>query len=169
MNTADFFCTLVGYAHSQVDDAMQGTSTEQFNWAPPGTASPISAIFVHLLSSEDFFLQNILQDSPKLWDQQGWAGKIGVKNIPGFGNDWSEFRRVAVSLETALAYQQLVRASTQAYLHQLTARELERKVQFAGGEHSAADIMFHFCSHTLFHAGEIAILKGIQGARGLTY
>jgi uncharacterized damage-inducible protein DinB len=66
-----------------------------------------------------------------------------------------------------LEYQSAVRAATDAYLSTLTPEELERNVEFAGGERTVADMLLLACSHSLGHNGEIAALKGIQGAKGL--
>jgi hypothetical protein len=169
MDTIEFIRQLVAAVRHQADDSMKDTSVEQFNWTPPGTANPISAIFVHLLNSEDFFVQVIMQEKPRLWEEGGWSEKTGVKNIPGFGNTWDEFKHASLALEPVLGYQQVVRAATDAYLDKLTPDALERKVKFGGGERSVAAMFILLASHTLCHAGEIAALKGVQGGKGLPY
>ena len=55
-----------------------------------------------------------------------------------------------------------------AYLATLTAAELDRKVAFAGGERTVAEMLLLAASQSLSHAGEIAALKGVQGAKGLS-
>lgn len=169
MDTIEFFRQLITDARQQTDAPMQDTTVEQFNWAPPGTASPISAIFIHLLNAEDFFLQNIIQGKPLLWEESGWGDKTGVKNRPGYGGNWDEFKQMTVSMEPVMAYQRVVHAATDAFLEKLTPGELERKVKFAGGERTVASILIQTACHSLGHAGEIAILKGIQGVKGLPY
>ena len=169
MDTIEFICQLVAAAHHQVDDSMKDTTVEQFNWTPPGTANPISAVFVHLLNSEDFFVQNIMQEKSRLWEEGGWSEKTGVNNTPGYGGNWDEFKHGSLALEPVLVYQQAVRAATDSYLDELTQDELERKVKFAGGDRSVADMFILLASHTLCHAGEVAALKGIQGSKGLPY
>ncbi len=169
MEIIEFVHQLIEAAHEQTDDAMKDTTVEQFNWTPPGTANPISAVFIHLLNSEDFFVQNILQEKPRLWEEGGWSEKTGVKNTPGYGDNWDEFKHAFLALDPVLAYQQVVVAATDSYLDKLTPVELERKVKFAGGERTVAAVLILLASHKICHAGEIAILKGIQGSKGLPY
>jgi len=169
MDTIEYLHQLIAAVYKQTDDAMEGLTVEQFNWPPPGTASPISAIFIHLLTSEDFFIQAVMQGRPQLWDQGGWAEKTGIRNTPGYGGNWEEFKHITLAMEPALAYQQAMRAATGSYLEKLTAEEFEGKVKMADWEGTVADVFTLLARHSLSHAGEIAILKGIQGGRGLPY
>jgi hypothetical protein len=169
MDTTEFNCQLIAAVRHQTDASMKDTTVEQFNWTPPGTASPISAIFIHLLNSEDFFIQTIIQGKPKLWEEGGWGEKTCVKNTPDYGGNWDEFKHITLALEPILAYQRAAYAATDSYLDKLTPDELERKVKFAGGEHTVASMVIHTACHTLSHAGEIAVLKGIQGVKGLPF
>jgi hypothetical protein len=169
VDTVEYTRQLIAFAHNLVDDSMSGLTVEQFNWAPPGTANTISAIFIHLLTSEDFFVQEIMQGKSKLWETGGWAKKTGVKAIPDFGTNWDDFKHTSLALEPALAFQQAVWAATGAYRDSLSPKELEREVKFGGGDRSVAGIFVHTSGHTLFHAGEIAILKGVQGGKGLPF
>jgi len=57
--------------------------------------------------------------------------------------------------------------ATDAYLAALTQPELERKVKFAGGERTVADMLILCVAQAQGHMGEIAALKGIQGVKGL--
>jgi len=169
MDTLEFIRRMISAGHHQVDAAMQDTTTEQFNWVPSGTANPISATFIHCLNSEDFFVQEILQGKTRVWEDECCGEKTGVKNTPGYGGNWEEFKHMTVELSPVLDYQQAVRAATDAYLEKLTLEDLDRKVKFAGGERSVADMLILSSSHTLSHAGEIAALKGMQGVKGLPF
>ena len=169
MDTIEFIRQYIAAVRSQTGASMQDITLEQFNWTPPGTASPISAVFVHLLNSEDFFIQTVIQGKPKLWEAGGWGEKTGVKNTPDYGGNWDEFKHMTLALEPVLAYQRVVYDATESYLDKLTPDELERKVKFAGGEHTVAAMILHTTCHTLSHAGEIAALKGIQGVKGLPF
>jgi DinB superfamily len=169
MDTIECIRQFIEAARHQTEASMKDTTVDQFNWTPPGTASPISAVFIHLLVSEDYFFQAVIQGKPKLWEGGYWGKKTRVKNTPDYGGNWEEFKQMTLALEPVLAYQRAVYAATDAYLEKLTPEELERKVQFAGGEHRAADMIIHTTWHSLLHAGEIAVLKGIQGFKGLPY
>jgi len=162
MDTIEFIRQLIAAVRRQTDDAMKDITAEQFNWTPPGNANPISAIFVHFLNSEDAFVQVQMQGKPKLWDEGGWAEKTGVKVPPGYSGGWEEVKNMTLALEPMLAYQQGVRAATEAYLDSLTPGDLDRVVTTARGERSLATIFTILVNHALIHTGEIGALKGIQ-------
>jgi hypothetical protein len=165
MDTIEFIRQLVAAVRSQTDESMKDMTVEQFNWTPPGSANPISAIFVHLLNSEDTFVQTLMQGKPKLWDEGGWAEKTGVKVPPGYSGGWDEVKNMTLALEPILAYQQAVRAATDACLDKLTPAELDRVVKTARGERSVATLFILVVNHSLIHSGEIGALKGIQAGR----
>jgi uncharacterized damage-inducible protein DinB len=167
METKEFIYQMIAAVRRQTDATIKGTTAEQFNWAPPGTANTISATMIHFLNSEDFFVQVILQGKTRLWEQDGWGEKTSVKNTPEIGKNWDEFKHMTLALEPILAYQEAVCEATNAYLDKLTPDELERKVKFANGERSVASMLILLANHTLGHVGEIAALKGVQGGKGL--
>jgi uncharacterized damage-inducible protein DinB len=152
---------------SQIDAAVNDTTDEQFNWPPPGTINPISAVFVHMLISEDYFINTVVQGKSPFWVEQGWDQKTGVQTPPEWGRSWDEFRTAKISVAPVLAYQQAVRVATDTYLADLTAEELERGVEFAGNELPVAEVLTLLVVHSASHAGEIAAVKGMQGLRGL--
>jgi len=169
MDTIEFIRDSIHGAYHQADDVMKDLTTSLFNWVPTGTANPISSILVHYLTSEDFFIQTILQGVPKLWEEGGWSKRTGVENIPGHGGNWDEFKHKTLAMEPMLSYQIAVRTATNSYLEALTFAELDRKVKFAGSEQPTTTILSLLARHIIFHSGEIAVLKGIQGSKGLPY
>ena len=152
---------------STVDMTMRDITFEQFNWAPPGTMNTISASFIHLTSVEDHFIQGILQGKPRVWDAQGWSEKTGVKKTPGIGENWDEFKHLHLQPVNLLEYQKAVWAATDVFLAGLTAEDLDRKVMLGKREMTAAELLIMAIHQSLSHTGEIAALKGIQGAKGL--
>ncbi|MDR3577507.1 MAG: DinB family protein [Anaerolineaceae bacterium] len=169
MDTIEFIRQAIADTHAQVDDSMTGMTEEQFNSVPAGTANPISAVFLHCLNSEDFFIQKVIQDQPRLWEAQGWGEKTDVTETPGYGGNWEAFKHRTLALQPVLDYQKVVRAATDTYLSKVTPAELERIAKFPGGDRSVAKMLILLITHTLCHAGEIAVLKGIQGVKGLPY
>ena len=165
METIEFIRQLLAAVRRQTDEAMKDMTVGQFNWTPPGTANPISAIFVHFLNSEDAFVQTQMQGKPKLWDAGGWAEKTGVKVPPGYSGGWEEVKNMTLALEPLLAYQQTVRAATDGYLDKLPPGELDRVVKTARGERSVATLFILVVNHALIHSGEIGALKGIQAGK----
>ena len=167
MDTIEFIRQMVAAVRRQTDESMKDMTVEQFNWTPPGTANPISAIFIHFLNSEDAFVQTLMQGKPKLWDEGGWAEKTGVKVLPGYSGGWEEVKNMTLVLEPLLVYQQAVRVATDSYLDKLTPDELDRVVKSARGERSVATMFIHVINHALIHSGEIGALKGIQTGKDL--
>ena len=154
---------------SYVDIEIKDVTEEQFNLVPPGTISPISAILLHTLSSEDFFIQVVLQGKARIWDEQGWLGKVGILAPGGPGSNWEIFKTSKVAIDPVLAYGQAVHNATDAHLAGLTAEDLDRPVSFAGKMISTAEVLMKVIVHTASHAGEIAALKGLQGSKGLPF
>ena len=167
MEILDYMHRQMASTRSTVDMTMKDVTVEQFNWAPPGTMNTISATFIHLTSVEDHFVQGILQGKPRIWDAGGWSEKTGVKKTPGFGENWDEFKHLHLQPADFLKYQKAVWAATDAYMTSLTAEELDRKVKLGPRELTVAELLIMAANQSLSHAGEIAALKGIQGAKGL--
>jgi len=167
MEILDYMHRQMASTRSTVDMTMKDVTVEQFNWAPPGTMNTISATFIHLTSVEDHFVQGILQGKPRIWDAGGWSEKTGVKKTPGFGENWDEFKHLHLGFAPFLEYQKAVWAATDVYMASLTAKDLDRKVKLGPRELTVAELLMLAANQSLSHSGEIAALKGIQGAKGL--
>lgn len=149
------------------DGATSDLTNELLNWTPPGTANPISATLAHIIGGEDLFVQTVIQGKPRIWEAAKWGEKIGVDVLPRPGAGWEEYRGRELSISPFKTYQEVVRAATNSYLETISPEELERGVNFAGRELSVAGVLVMLVIHITEHAGEIATLKGIQGAKGL--
>ena len=158
---------MAGVRHS-VDMVMKNMTPELFNGTAPGTANTISATFIHFMSVEDNFIQKIIQGKPSVWETGGWSQKTGIQKPPGIGEDWSDYKHKQIAIQPLLDYAAAVWAATDAYLATLTPEELDREVKFANGERTVADMLLLSASQSLSHTGEIAALKGVQGAKGLS-
>lgn len=167
MNVIEYIQRETAGVRRSVDRTMKDMTSELFNYAPPGTANTISATFIHFLHDEDHFIQDLIQGKPTVWETGGWSEKTGIQKPPGIGEDWSDFKRRRVDIQPFLDYKAAVWSATDAYLAELTEEDLDRKVNFAGGERTVADILLLSAAQSLSHIGEIAALKGIQGAKGL--
>jgi len=167
MEILDYMHRQMTSVRSTVDMTMKDVTVEQFNWAPPGTMNTISATFIHLTSVEDHFVNGILQGKPRVWDAGGWSGKTGAKKTPGIGESWDEFKHLHLEPAACLEYQKAVWAATDAYMAGLTAQDLDRKVKLGTREMTVAELLMMAANQSLSHSGEIAALKGVQGAKGL--
>jgi hypothetical protein len=167
MNVIEYIQFEVAGTRRAIERTMKDMTPELFNWAPPGTANTISATFTHLMNVEDNFIQMNIQGKPSVWESGGWSKKTGIQKPPSIGEDWSGFKQQQITIQPLLDYKAAVWAATDTYLATLTIEELDRKVKFAGGERTVAEMLILSSSQSHGHTGEIAALKGIQGAKGL--
>jgi len=115
------------------------------------------------------FVQTLIQGQPTLWDAGGWSAKIGLKTPPGGNEGWDEIRETPLALASVLPYQEAVQAATDAYLARLTPEELDRKIDFFGSQQPVAEALAIVIAHDASHAGDIAAVKGVQGAKGYPF
>lgn len=167
MNAVDFFKIELEYLRNQQEGVMEGITEEQFNWSPPGSANPIRATFVHMLATEDYYINQVLSGGERIWVQQGWGQKIGLSAPPSATHPWDEIRAARLSLGTVLAYAKAVREATDTYIQQLTPEELDRQVVLYGRDRIAADVLTRVIEHSALHTGDIAAVRGLQGVKKL--
>jgi hypothetical protein len=167
MEILDYMRRQIANMRRTVDMTMKDVTVEQFNWAPPGTMNTISATFIHFANVEDHFVQGILQGKPSVWEAGGWSEKTGIKKPPSIGESWDEFKNLKLDPADFLEYQKAVWAATDAYMAGLGVEELDRMVKLGLREMTAAELLIMAIHQSLSHSGEIAALKGIQGAKGL--
>jgi uncharacterized damage-inducible protein DinB len=154
----------------RTSDAVTGDLQDgQLTWTPPGTANPIGATLLHAVHSEDAFVRRTIQGKATVFDSGAWAAKLGVVAEAGKGPTWEGMKGKALSVAQVLEYQSLVRAETDSYLASLTPEELDRQVMTFRGEMPVGAVLALYLGHQAHHFGEIAALKGAQGAKGLPF
>jgi hypothetical protein len=144
-------------------------SDAQLNWTPSGTVDSIGIILVHLLADDDFYIQTLLQGQPRLWETAGWGDRLGLTTPPVNDQGWGEIRRTPLTVGPVLGYAHAVRAATDTYLTALSVADLDHQITVDGSERLIADVLAALVRHTMLHLGEIAALKGMQGATGLPF
>lgn len=161
-------------AHDLLEATMQDVTPEQAHWAPPGIANPLGASYIHIVGAEDFILTKVARGAQPLV-MGAFAGKTGVSEPPpppGPGLDeWA--RRVKVDLAQTKEYAQGVYKQTDDWLASLSAADLDKPIDLSGfgmGQQPmhvlAGGIVLQ---HINNHLGEIACLKGLQGAKGYPF
>ena len=158
----------IDHSHEWFTGTLGDLTKEQADYVPPGTAHPISEIIAHVLQTEDFIISGMIQGKPSVWETGGWEQKLGIPNVAmhtqeqarGFQCDYTALR----------PYKEAVYASTKAYLDGASDAELAREVQGPTGPMPVADALTNaLIGNNLAHAGEIAALKGVQGAKGYPF
>jgi uncharacterized damage-inducible protein DinB len=168
VDAKDYIVRQFRWMRRQTDSVLMDVTDEQFNWVPPGSVSPIRSIFLHMLTIEDAYVQQAFLNKPRLWDEQGWDDKIGSR-APWRGENWDDLKDTYLTLEQVAEFQLVVREATTAFIQALTEQELDRRIEFEGSQRRVADVLSMLVVHNLSHAGEIAALKGVQGAAGLSF
>jgi hypothetical protein len=159
-------------AHDVLEGTMQGVTSEQAHWTPPGKANPLGATCVHIAVSEDGIINGMFKGGAPLFAST-WAGKTGASEMPpmpGPGEDglppWDEWARgVKVDLPALHAYSQAVFAASDEYMATLNDEALDQSM----GQYTLGSFLSVLVSNVNWHTGEIACLKGLQGAKGYPF
>lgn len=164
-------------AHTLLEATMDGVGPAQAHWLPPGKANSLAASYAHLIIEEDDTINAVLRGRSPLCATIG-ADRMGVSETPllisaggkqALGWDgWA--RHVRVDLPVLRDYARAVYAASDEYLATLAVAELDRTLdlsEFGLGEQTVDWIVTEFViGHVNQHCGEIACLKGLQGAKG---
>ena len=165
---------IVRDARQVLDGTIADVTQAQVDFIPPGIANPLGATYAHVVCSEDMVVQGMFRQSAPLF-ASSWAARTGLSEpMPLPGPDWPNYaawtRRVKVDLAGVRAYAQAVAAETDSWIAGLSDSELDRPIDLTGaglGQHTLdSAIALLVANHLGTETGEIAVLKGIQGARG---
>jgi hypothetical protein len=166
------------HAHRFLEATVADVTPEQAQWVPPGTANPLGATYAHIVTSEDMLVNVLLQGGAPLFAIT-WAGKTGLsERMPIPGPEWEQYgawaRRVQVDLPALHQYAAAIYANTDAYLATLTTEDMDRPIDMTRlGLGAPASLAWVLAQTGVAHlhniCGEIAVLKGIQGAIGYRY
>jgi hypothetical protein len=146
---------------------------EQADWQPPGIANPIGATYWHALSGADHVVYRWCRGEAPLTETEHWEEKVLAVSAPEpeHGGDWLAYMRaIRVDLPAAHAYAQALSESFHAWLASLTSEDLNRRIETPIQEYALGELLEVFVIwHLNAHCGEIAALKGCQGAKGYPF
>lgn len=156
------------FAHRWLEDTLSDVHEDLAHWQPAGRPHPIGSQYVHVITTEDFTIRNVLQGAPPLMATT-FAGKAGFSAPPPQGNrdDWAKI--VRVDMRATHRYAQAVYEATEGYLSALTDPDLHRSLDltFLGyGQQSVAFVLDLLILNIYSHSGEISCLKGLNGLQG---
>jgi DinB superfamily len=154
-----------------MESTMADVENAHAHWVPPGKALPLGALYVHVLTAEDFFIQGLLKGGAPLWDSS-WKGNMGLSEPrPPRGQPWEDWaRRVRIDMPKLREYAKAVFAATDAYVDSLSEGDLEKEIQFNERKIRLAGFFLGvMCTHCANHTGEISTLKGLQGLKGYPF
>ncbi len=150
-------------AHDALEGILSDVEPEQVHWVPPGTATPIGALYVHIVYGEDALLNNLLRQHPALMTG-ALADRTGLSSPPP--RPWDEWARtMRMDLPAFRECAKAVYAQTDEYLAGIEASDLDDEIR-AWSLFTRASFLTLMLGHVYEHAGEIACLKGLQGGKG---
>jgi len=168
MDATTYLKTQIDSMRYILDSALKSINDDHVAWTPPGALSPIGVIWLHTIAAEDSFI-SILSKQPSLWKTEGWAETFGLEKPPNIGEDWNAYEQGRLMIENLRAYTQAVQKQTDNHLASITDDVLDEEIKFFTESDPKASVWALLVSHALEHAGEIAAIKGMQGAKGLPF
>jgi hypothetical protein len=173
MNTVELLQYSLGNAFGILGQVTADLTQEQADWQPPGIANPIGATYWHCLSSADYVGHKWCMGQKPLSERAGWRERALTVSVPEpeHGGDWLAYMRaIRVDLAALHEYAQAVAGALQGWLGPIPPEELARKIESPIGELDLGQLLETFVIwHINAHCGEIAALKGCQGARGYLF
>jgi hypothetical protein len=165
-----------------VDRTIEGLTKEELAWHPRSDANSIGLILFHMARSEDTFVNARIQGKQSVWESGKWYVKFNKAMTDGGAHYTAEQVAgfVVPEIKDLQAYADAVRKETTGYLKDVTAKELDRKVELPPMPHAQnADgksappprapfepivgLMLQFTvAHLSQHAGEISYIRGLK-------
>ncbi len=171
MNAIEIHREGLRWAYDLLEMVMADVTPEMAHTQPPGIANPLAAIYAHAIIDLDAIPNMVLHGQPARY-QTDWSGKTGISEVQ-WQSDLAWARRVRVDLPAAKAYGAAMFEAADAWLSKLDEAALAREVDLTGvgmGVHPVSwCISALITSHLNNMAGEISVLKGIQGAKGYPF
>jgi hypothetical protein len=173
VNTVELLQYSLGNAIGILRQVTADLTQDQADWQPPGMANPIGATYWHAVSSVDYIINVWCRNQKPLSETAGWREKVLSQSVPEpeHGGDWRSYMR-AIRVDLPVMHQYLSTVSTVAkdWLASLTSDALEEVLETPVGELNSGQVLEVFVIwHINAHCGEIAALKGCQGAKGYPF
>ena len=171
MNTTESIHDGFQWASKLLEMIMADVTPEQANWSPPGMANPLGATYAHAVCSADAIVQSMIKGEAPLFTTT-WVGKTGVSQ-PQLGSTFEWARQLKVDLPALRQYAQAVYRNAENCLQSLPESELDRELDLSGvglGKRTLNWVIHALLiAHLNNMAGEISVLKGIQGGKGYPF
>jgi len=171
MNTIEVIQFSLNTAFGILRQVTADLTQEQADWMPPGIANPIGGLYWHTIASTDMVIHEWSLGQKPLSHSDGWREKVLVESGAEEKKDRPPaIRDARVDLTALHEYATVVREAAQKWLASLTTEDLERKMDTPFGELNLAQLLESFVVwHIDAHCGEIAAIKGCQGAKGYPF
>lgn len=163
-------------ARETFDGTMADVTVDMLHKDPGAKAFPLGATYAHLIFSEDAIVHGMLQGKAPL-SETTFKDKTGASSpMPAMDENWAVenekwSKSVKIDLEMMREYAKAVFAATDTYVETLKDEDLDKEVDLGSwGKKTIAYMLYAFViGHTNSLAGELSVLKGIQGAKGYAF
>jgi hypothetical protein len=174
MDIIDFFRAEQRRLHSEMRSSIATLTPEEWHYELVGSTNNIAFLVWHCARTEDNILRFILQGRNTIWNEGNWHERLGLPpRVQGTGMATEEARAFHIAdIPLFMQYVEEVWREYEEYLAGITdggAALSERIVTVKPlGEMPAIRTIGQVCiSHLFMHLGEIAVLRGAQGKKGL--
>jgi hypothetical protein len=158
MNTVELLQYSLDTAFGIFSQVTADLTQEQIDWQPPGVVNTIGSIYSHILTYVDWFVQDLCIDQNPFPE----SVEAAVKD--------HGMRHVQADLAALHENAGTVWKKAQGWLSSLTPADLEIIRNTTVGELNQGQMMeIYIIWHINVHCGEIAALKGCQGAKGYPF
>tara|TARA_Y100000590_G_scaffold224527_1_gene253913 strand:- start:3392 stop:3916 length:525 start_codon:yes stop_codon:yes gene_type:complete len=168
MNINDLIKNNIERLHRDIEEAIEGLTSEEIHWVPSDSFNHIAFNLWHYVRTEDNLIRFVIQERrPTIWIEQDWYSKFELDRISqGTGMPTDEANAIRINyLDQFCEYMTEVWKSTSEYLSGASEADLAKEFIIRSfGEISAAQIITEILlTHGFTHVGEILMLKKLQG------
>jgi DinB family protein len=170
----DFYRLEQKRVHSWMRQSIRDLTPEEWNQTIEGVGNNIAFLVWHCVRTEDNILRFILQKRPTIWGEGNWHERLGLPpRVQGTGMPTEEARTIRIADPVLfMEYVEEVWREFEAYLAGITdgGADLSARVVTVKplGVMPAIQAIGQVCiSHLFLHLGEVALLLGSTGKKGL--
>jgi hypothetical protein len=166
------------WSHDLLESRLVDCPEEAFYRVLPGSRiSSVAAIYVHVVMTEDAYIQKGLRGQTPLSASSPWSERLALPARVAI--DFPSAAELRLDIPTFREYAQAVFAASETCIKGLSEADIRREVDIphvfqAEGrwtwenrpttlDRTVSDMVI---LHTVEHVGEISALKGVQGLRG---
>jgi hypothetical protein len=169
MDAIDLLRQQTEAAWAWLESILADVSEEQANWQPGGTANSITAGYAHLVVTADNGFNTQLKGQMPIIATE-FKGEVGLNQPFNASGGWRDWSTVGADWEALRKYGRAVHEEVLRHVRTATPEDLERRVDmtvYGLGVWQGLEVFtLHGINHPRLHGGEVACLKGLQGAQG---
>lgn len=158
MNTVELLQYSLDTAFGILSQVTADLTQEQIDWQPPGVVNTIGSIYSHILTYVDWFVQDLCIDQKPFPESvESALEEHGMRHVQA---DLAELHESAGTVwKKAKGWLSLLAPADLDIIRNTTVGELNQAQMFE----------IYIIWHINVHCGEIAALKGCQGAKGYPF